>query len=444
MLLVASYYFYMNWKPAYALLIFISTITTWGGAILLNRNSKRSRKFFLIVTLAVNLGILFTFKYLVFVSDELRHLLTLSGIGIDIPEFTLLLPVGISFYTFQAIGYLIDVWRGKLLPERNLFTYALFVSFFPQLVAGPIERATNLLRQFHTRHAFSSEIIIRGLELMTFGYFMKLCIAENVAPYVNAVFNNLSYHNGYSILLASFFFTFQIFCDFAGYSLIAIGVAHCMGFTLMQNFRQPYLATSVKDFWRRWHISLSSWFSDYVYIPLGGNRVRPFRHFVNLFVTFLVSGIWHGAAYTFVVWGAYHGLLQCIHTACRKWTSISFPDNALFRSVNIACTFILMLAGWIFFRANSLSDAFLAFRKIADERGILYNGNGKPAIVLPILLIGLLMIVELVHEYRDRHPLRSGSSESPLWKSAALTTFFIILILTTAKFESGQFIYFQF
>jgi len=447
MLLVASYYFYMNWEPVYALLIFFSTITTWCGAIAIERCRKAVRKRLFIATLIVNLGILFTFKYLGFVGNELRHMLDIAGLGIDIPEFELLLPVGISFYTFQAIGYLTDVWRGQLRAERNFFTYALFVSFFPQLVAGPIERARNLLVQFHEKHKFDGAQLITGLELMTFGYFMKLCIAENVAPYVNAVFNNLPQHNGNSILLATLFFTFQIFCDFGGYSLIAIGAARCMGFSLMQNFRQPYLATSVKDFWRRWHISLSSWFSDYVYIPLGGNRVKPARHFSNLFVTFLVSGIWHGANYTFVLWGAYHGVLQCVHAARRKWLNFHLPDNWLVRAGNIIVTFMLITVGWIFFRANSIDDALLAFKKIAVDRGMLYNGEGMPAIVLPILLIGMLMIFEVVHERRDR---RSGittncnSYNHSLGASIATTSFLLVVILLTAQFSGGQFIYFQF
>lgn len=447
MLLIASYYFYMNWEPGYALLIFISTITTWAGALMIERTAAKKRKFFFIATLVVNIGILFTYKYLAFAGNQVQNLLDVLGLDMKIPEFDILLPVGISFYTFQAIGYLVDVWRGTLNAERNFFTYALFVSFFPQLVAGPIERAKNLLIQFHEPHYFNGRNMIFGLELMVFGYFMKLCIAENVAPYVNAVFNNLPHHNGNSILLATFFFTFQIFCDFGGYSLIAIGAARCMGFNLMQNFRQPYLATSVKDFWRRWHISLSSWFTDYVYIPLGGNRVNTRRHFSNLFITFLVSGIWHGANYTFIAWGAYHGTLQCTHAAKRKWIKFHLPENRFFTLLNIAITFVFISLGWIFFRANSFSDAILAFKKIIFERGMLYNGEGKPSIVMPILLIVTLMFFEIIHEYRDR---RSGiaygcnSFNHSIRTSVCVTSLLLIVILLTAQFSGGQFIYFQF
>lgn len=446
MLLLASYYFYMNWEPVYAILIFISTLTTWAGALMVERTAAHRRKRYLVATLIVNLGILFTYKYLGFVGNEIRHLFDALGIGIDVPQFTFLLPVGISFYTFQAVGYLVDVWRGRLRAERNLFTYALFVSFFPQLVAGPIERATNLLGQFHTRHRFSPADLIHGLELMVFGYFMKLCIAENVAPYVDAVFNNIPLHNGNSIMLASFFFSFQILCDFGGYSLIAIGAARCMGFSLMQNFRQPYLATDVKDFWRRWHISLSSWFSDYVYIPLGGNRVKPARHMGNLFTTFLLSGIWHGANYTFIVWGAYHGILQCIHATYRRLGG-GLPDRTGFKVLNIVITFLLMTIGWIFFRANSIGDAFLALRKIVTERGMLFNGEGKPSIIMPMLLIGLLTVFEIIHERRDeRTGVKTGchSYRQSLRASIFTTAFLIVVILLTAQFSGGQFIYFQF
>ena len=268
MLLIASYYFYMNWQPAYALLILLSTTTTWFCAIKMNKASntnKFRRKIYLSLCILFNLSILFVFKYLNFITEFVFSLLELCNLRMPIPHFDLLLPVGISFYTFQAIGYTIDVYKEKIEAEKSFYVYALFVSFFPQLVAGPIERAANLLCQFHKKHTFDANQFIEGLKLMVWGYFMKLCIAENVAPYVNAVYNNIPNHNGTSILLATFFFTFQIFCDFGGYSLIAIGTARCLNFTLMQNFNRPYLTTSMRDFWRRWHISLSSWFTEYVY-----------------------------------------------------------------------------------------------------------------------------------------------------------------------------------
>lgn len=319
MLLIASYYFYMNWEPVYALLILFSTVSTWGSGLLISRENQRQRqRLWLSLCIIVNLGILFIFKYFNFITESTFSLLESLGLRMDVPHFTLLLPVGISFYTFQAIGYIIDVYRGKTPVEKSLFRYALFVAFFPQLVAGPIERSYNLLQQFRTTHRFNGQEIVEGLKIMAFGYFMKLCIADNVSPYVDAVFNNLPHHNGTSVLLAAFFFTFQIFCDFSGYSMIAIGAARCMGFSLMQNFKQPYLSTSPKDFWHRWHISLSSWFSEYVYIPMGGNRCSKTRHMANTMATMTLSGLWHGANWTFVVWGIYHGILVTVTNRLRN------------------------------------------------------------------------------------------------------------------------------
>lgn len=292
-LLLSSYYFYMNWEPVYALLIAGSTLITYGCGLLVERyrGERRKQRLFLIGSLLLNFGILFIFKYYNFLTGSIFSLLSCLGIRFNFPEFTLLLPVGISFYTFQAVGYSLDVYRGDIKAERHLGIYALFVSFFPQLVAGPIERARNLLPQFWEIHRFDEMNVRQGIKLMLWGYFMKLCVADRLALYVDAVYNNIPQHNGTSLLIASIFFAFQIYCDFGGYSLIAIGAARVMGFSLMDNFRRPYFAKSVREFWGRWHISLSTWFKDYVYIPLGGNRVGRFRHALNLFVTFLVSGI---------------------------------------------------------------------------------------------------------------------------------------------------------
>lgn len=441
MLLVASYYFYMNWEPVYALLILLSTVTTYSGGILMDIHPQK-KKLWLGLTVALNLSILFLYKYLGFLGDNLRTLMDAMGLGIEIPQFTLLLPVGISFYTFQAVGYLIDVYRGSIKSERSFLTYALFVSFFPQLVAGPIERAKNLLPQFHSTHHFNPQYMIDGFRLMIWGYFMKLCIAESVSSYVDAVYNNIAIHNGKSIWLATFFFTFQIFCDFGGYSLIAIGAAKCMGFDLMQNFRQPYLAFNVKEFWRRWHISLSTWFTDYVYIPLGGNRCHSLRHYRNLMVTFLVSGLWHGANWTFVLWGAYHGVLQVIHAVRMKYFGAQAqPKNKVIGIIGVCVTFFLMMLGWVLFRANNIADAFIAYRKMLHPSGMLFNGEGKPSIVLPLLMICVLMMKEIKSELRLN--IRFTSSENPA-VSGFWSAIMIFIILLCASFEGGQFIYFQF
>lgn len=450
-LLIASYYFYMCWEPVYALLIAFSTITTWlcGRYIGHNNNCTKkqnniceTKRIVLILCLVINFSILFIYKYLNFVTESIFVGLNYLGVGMEVPHFSLLLPVGISFFTFQAVGYSLDVYRGTISHEKNFWTYALFVSFFPQLVAGPIERAKNLLPQFHSIHKLDNSAFIEGLKLMVWGYFMKLGIAENVASYVDAVYNNIEYHNGTSIVLATFFFTFQIFCDFGGYSLIAIGTAKCLGFNLMQNFNHPYLASSVKDFWRRWHISLSTWFMDYLYIPLGGSRCSEIKHQRNLFLTMVISGIWHGANWTFVIWGMYHGILQCIGSLKKRITMSSIGNKSkIGHIVECIITFILVMIGWVFFRANTVQDAWIALTRMTTDHGMLFNGEGKPSIVLPLILIVLLMFKEIKDEKGwNVHFMHNQR----FWISAISTGLMIVLLLLCASFNGGQFIYFQF
>ena len=275
---------------------------------------------------------------------------------------------------------------------------------------------------------------------MLWGYFMKLCIADGVSYYVDAVYNNLPNHNGTSILLASFFFTFQIFCDFGGYSLIAIGAAKCLGFTLMQNFNSPYLSRSPRDFWHRWHISLSSWFGDYVYKPLGGSRCSEAKHQRNLFLTMLISGVWHGANWTFIAWGGLHGIFLCMNSLVRK--CFGKKEIKLLVPFKIAGTFIMAMFCWIFFRANTLSDSFLAIRKIFSEPGLLYNGTGKPAIILPLILIAFLMIKEIKDEFFKKPPMFFHNKNNAI--SILSSVLLIVVIILCGQFNGGQFIYFQF
>lgn len=450
-LLVASYYFYMNWEPIYALLILFSTVSTWFASNRIAKTDNRKhRKLWVTACLIANFGILAVFKYFNFITESVFSLLSIAGLRMEVPNFQILLPVGISFYTFQAIGYIIDVYRDKVKPAKALWKYALFVSFFPQLVAGPIERSSNLLPQFDEKHRFNTPMFIEGIKMMLFGYFMKLCIADNVSGYVDAVFNNMDFHNGTSLILATFFFTFQIFCDFGGYSLIAIGAAMCMGFRLMQNFRQPYLAVSPKNFWRRWHISLSSWFTEYVYIPLGGNRCSKGRRTFNTVATMLVSGLWHGANWTFVIWGAYHGVLVAI---CNIFPGKKDDErearnrkflSGLQKCISILVTFVLMSLGWVFFRANNVGDAFKAFKKMGTEHGMLYNGNGMPSILMGLMLIGILMVIEIYRERRGTRQLPEHLSTGRLITDIAYSATLIIVILLCGSFTGGQFIYFQF
>lgn len=440
-LLLASYYFYMNWQPIYALLILFSTLLTYGCGILVEKykGDRKRQKIYLVFSLILNFGILFIFKYYNFINESVFTLLNYLGIRWAVPNFDILLPVGISFYTFQAVGYSIDVYRGAIKAEKNLGIYALFVSFFPQLVAGPIERAKNLLGQFRAVHIFSYSNASQGLKLMLWGYFMKLCVADRLGLYVDAVFNNVPQHGGITFLLASVFFAFQIYCDFGGYSLIAIGAAKVMGFDLMENFRRPYFSKNVKEFWSRWHISLSTWFKDYVYIPLGGNRVGPDRHMLNLFITFIVSGIWHGANWTFVLWGGIHGCYQIIAILKNRYIPRFNGYKPLKDIANIFITFSLVVFGWIFFRANQVSDAFEIIKTIGTNPGHLFIDNS--VLGLGVLSLIILLVKEVIDEY-DLKFKWLGTRYGIIRLAVAISL--IVYIMLVGVFDGGQFIYFQF
>ena len=437
LLLVASYYFYMNWDPAYALLLLTSTVITYLAALGIGYfKEKRKKKICLVSSLVLNLAILFLFKYFNFLAMNIETALQASGLAVNMPKFALLLPVGISFYTFQALGYSIDVYRGTVKIERDFPTYALFVSFFPQLVAGPIERSQNLLPQFKQQHRFDYDAVMSGVKLMVWGYFMKLVLADRCGIYVDTIFNNVDKHNGGSYLVASLLFPFQIYGDFAGYSLIAIGVARVLGFRLMENFHRPYFACTIGEFWHRWHISLSTWFKDYVYIPLGGNRVGKLRNYFNLLITFVVSGIWHGANWTFLCWGTINGILLCIEKAFgiskQKYTGAK-------KSFHWAATFVLVCFAWILFRANNLSDA------VSVVTGIFTNlGTPKPEYA-NFMAIGLAMTVLLTKEFADEFNWKIRVADSKSWLVHHIYLIIMIAyIILFGVLGGDQFIYFQF
>ena len=319
MLLIASYYFYMSWNAKYVALILFTTAVSYAAALLIERaESVRFKKAVLSVSALLCLGVLFVFKYFNFFFETLNAVFARFAIPLHVSTLNLLLPVGISFYTFQTLSYVIDVYRGNCRAERHFGIYATFVSFFPQLVAGPVERASNLLPQIKESRTFDYDQAVYGLKLMAWGYFKKLAIADVVAIYVDKAYENLASCTGFDLAAAVFFFTLQIYCDFSGYSDIAIGTAKLMGIDLMKNFDSPYFSCSVREFWRRWHISLSTWFRDYVYIPLGGSRCSKLRNYVNLLLTFLVSGLWHGANWTFVFWGGLHGVAQILENVAKS------------------------------------------------------------------------------------------------------------------------------
>jgi len=451
LLLAASYYFYMSWKPEYIVLILGSTIVDYFIAIKIHGTDvKKRRKQWLALSLLVNLGVLFLFKYFNFFAESTHEVFAQMNIFYDSPAFEFLLPVGISFYTFQTISYSVDVYRGKLEPERNFPRFALFVSFFPQLVAGPIERATHLLPQFKQKFNFEYERVVSGLRLMLWGFFKKVVIADNIGLLVDQVYNNPGEQNGLTFLIATYFFAFQIYCDFSGYSDIAIGSARIMGFDLMENFKQPYLSTSIREFWSRWHISLSTWFRDYVYIPLGGNRTVKWRWYYNLMITFLISGFWHGANWTFIIWGAIHGILLIAGIQVAKF--VKTPKKRLGIWISRLIVFHLVVLAWVFFRADTVEIAVdilkaiaLIYRDVLDylSGSSVFLGFGEIELVTVAyfgMLIALLYSIDwlLTQEKAQKYYLNSPKLR--------MLTYFILFywIVLGGYFGKTTFIYFQF
>lgn len=445
-LLVSSYYFYMCWNAQYALLIALSTVVTYGCALAVEKmQGKGVRRAVLTAGLAVNLGILGFFKYYNFFVDTLSRAFGALGVSLHIPAFDVLLPVGISFYTFQALGYMIDVYRGDIPAERNLFRYALFVSFFPQLVAGPIERSKNLMRQVNETHCFDYKRVMDGLLIMLLGFFEKLIVADRASIYVNAVFNKGMQSAGWQIALATVVFAFQIYGDFGGYSHIAIGAAKVMGFDLMDNFRQPYFASSVREFWRRWHISLSTWFRDYVYIPLGGSRVSPLRRAINLMVTFTVSGLWHGASLNYVAWGAMNGALQIAEGYLPRSKK---PVRGARRLVRMLTTFVLIDLTWLFFRATALSTALRLLIRIFTAFNAPAYATGFSWVQGAVLAAGIaaLLLIDTLHERGINLTRRLDRLPMALRGLAVLAGVLLIIVFGVwgSQYDAQAFIYFQF
>ncbi|MBS1575688.1 MAG: MBOAT family protein [Bacteroidetes bacterium] len=444
-LLLASCYFYMAFVPMYILILAFTIVVDYFAGIFLEKAGSKKKKF-LILSLVVNIGILAVFKYYNFINENISLLLSNFGVNNPIPYLKILLPIGLSFHTFQAMSYTIEVYRGNQKAERNFGIYALYVMFYPQLVAGPIERPQNILHQFYEKKTLNYEDVAAGLKLMLWGFFQKLVIADRLSIYVDAAYNNPQNHSGITLLLASVFFAFQIYCDFAGYSNIALGVARVMGFRLMVNFKRPYFSTSISEFWRRWHISLSSWFTDYLYIPLGGNRVSVPRWYFNLFFVFLVSGLWHGANWTFIIWGAINGLYLIFSIIFKKpiarISSIlqlnKFPK--LLTVIQIFITFFLAVFAWTFFRANSITDASLIIKKIFTFKGPLF-AEDPFLIMYSIIGISILLIREFFLEF---YPGISLLNNKNVVIRYATYTGIIMLILMIGVFDGGQFIYFQF
>lgn len=444
MLLVASYVFYGAWSWKFLSLIAISTVVDYAVGLMLHRaKDRKARRWLLALSCAVNLGILGYFKYCNFFVDSLVDLLAGLGLSVHYVPLSIVLPVGISFYTFQTMSYTIDVYRRNLAPTRNFLDFALYVAFFPQLVAGPIERATALLPQVVNRRQVTWDRLVQGGWLVLLGFFKKLVIADNLAPVVDRVFGSGDQVGGLECLLAIYAFAYQIYCDFSGYSDIARGLAKWMGFDLMVNFEMPYLARNAAEFWRRWHISLSTWLRDYLYIPLGGNRLGPNKTYRNLMITMLLGGLWHGAAWNFVLWGLFHGGILCIH---RPWHRRSGPtrqsggvSGAVTNVLAVIFMFHVTCVGWLLFRATSAQQVFGFLGRICTD--LTPNKAGVDMIGPVVFFPALLWVIEAYVQNKDDPRQRPG------WRwglGPVLVTAMMLALLYLAAPAGGDFIYFRF
>ncbi|HKR06898.1 MAG TPA: MBOAT family O-acyltransferase [Bacteroidia bacterium] len=459
LLLGASCYFYMAFVPVYILILGGTILIDYFAGIWIEKAEGKRKKVFLVASLISNIGVLAFFKYYNFLNENLTVLLHGAGYENPIPYLSILLPIGLSFHTFQAMSYTIEVYRGRQQAEKHFGIYALYVMFYPQLVAGPIERPQNVLPQLHEKKYFNYNDVSSGLKLMAWGLFKKVVIADRLALMVNYVYDDPRHFEGLPLIIATIFFAFQIFCDFSGYSDIAIGSARVMGIKLMTNFDRPYSSRSISEFWSRWHISLSSWFRDYLYIPLGGNRVSIPRWYFNLVLVFLISGLWHGANWTFIAWGLLHGLYIVISfmlAPVRKLFTVKSNLAPYSRKLSVLVTFILVCVAWIFFRAQTLSDALYILthswrhldtdmQKIfADEesrKNLLFLGQNLKTFVIAIASI---IFLEAVHKVQSVFPIPKAFSTRPLIVRWAVYSLFILTIIQLGIFEENQFIYFQF
>ena len=456
LLLIASYYFYMCWKVDYIVLIIISTLIDYICSNQMAKlESRKTRKKWLLISIFSNIGILFGFKYFNFFSENIQTLFNQYNIFYEIPLFNVLLPVGISFYTFQTLSYSIDVYNGKTPAQKHLGVFAVYVSFFPQLVAGPIERSNHLLPQFFKEHKFSYDRVKSGLQKMLWGFFKKIVIADNLAILVDGVYNNLDSYTGITLIVATIFFTFQIYCDFSGYSDIAIGSARVMGFELRENFKRPYFSKSIQEFWQRWHITLSSWFKDYLYIPLGGNRVVKWKWYYNIIITFLLSGLWHGANWTFIIWGALHGIYLIVAITFnypKKYFSqkISKYSPKIDTKIDVIITFLLVAFAWIFFRANNLDDAIYVIKNMFADLNEYNNLGGQfrgIGIYLNDLIKYFFLILFLIgySTYERTDDVWKKLQLKPSWIRWSIYYIMLYGILFLAPHSTiNNFIYFQF
>lgn len=448
-LLVVSYLLYMNWKPVYAIvLLWITLVTYWGGQVLQISDKseglkvdvkKRSKR---LIWLFVLLGLLplLVFKYYNFLNNIISDGLAGIGLQFSLPGLNWAIPVGISFFTFQAVGYMLDVYHDRVKAENNMLDYLLFVSFFPQVMSGPISKADELLPQIKIPHTFDYEQGKQGLKYLLWGMFVKLVVADRLGLFVDTVYANYIHYNGLTCFVASIFYTLQIYCDFAGYSLMAIGIAMTLGFNLINNFKRPYLATSITDFWKRWHISLTRWLTQQVYIPLGGSRCNKSRTYWNVFVTFLVSGIWHGANWTFIVWGCMHGIFQIAEKAF-GWQKYE-GNNYLVKGSRIFVTFLLVNFAWVFFRAPSIRSASEVICIIFTNLGHFDVSalGGITNLVLSVFGVAILIFKDVKDEFFAN---RMKWMQQPMVRWGVYV-FLFAFTLGFGVLDGGQFIYVNF
>jgi alginate O-acetyltransferase complex protein AlgI len=441
-LLAASCYFYMSFIPAYILILGFTISIDYIAGMLIEGSSGRRRRLFLVISLFSNIGVLALFKYADFLIGQGNFILHAVHSAKLLPLQHIILPIGLSFHTFQAMSYTIEIYRGNQRAERHFGLYALYVMFYPQLVAGPIERPSGLLRQLRERHYFNWVALGSGLRLMLWGFFKKLVIADRVSGYVNYAYAHVNHLSSAYVVLAVILFSFQIYCDFSGYSDIAIGAARTMGFSLTTNFNRPYFSTGLREFWTRWHISLSTWFRDYLYIPLGGNRVRHGRKYLNILIVFLLSGLWHGASWNFVVWGAVHGVMMlCVVVYAdlrgrRRGDAAGWPGKA----AGLVATFSLVTLAWVFFRCVDMGEAMNILGRLAGCSGDPHFEAqiSKTTLALSGLFIGVLLWVEA------KLSPRLDELQRRMWPDIAFGALTLASILVFGVFTSQPFIYFQF
>ena len=442
LLLIVSYGLYAQTNMAYTLILLGVTLITYLFALLIERSDTDKRKKHLIAYGAsLALLPLLVFKYYNFIINTTQSFLESihSTPPPILPGLNWAIPLGISFFTFQAVGYLMDVYYQRIKAEHNWWDYMLFVSFFPQIMSGPISKAKDLLPQIKTCRKFDATMATQGLKWFVWGLFLKVMMADRLGMYVDKVLDNYMFNSGTSCLLAVVYYSFQIYGDFAGYSFMAMGVGKLMGFNLINNFQRPYLSTSITDFWRRWHISLSTWLKDYVYIPLGGSRCSKGRNYWNIFVTFLVSGIWHGANWTFIFWGILHGLFQVVEKML-GWQKCT-TSSKLIRFSRILLTFVLVSIAWIFFRQPTISDAFGVIERILTEHGALFKPSNKD-VVFSLLSIGIVVCADLIREFQTKKFYRL--IQAPIIVRWCMYYALLLLILLSGVFDSSQFIYVSF